>query len=114
MEKIFVGGIYSKEVPETAPNFILGQGSFHVEKLITWLQENKHLASDRGYINWKLLEGKTGTRYYEVDTWKPKKQETDTLQGQEAEDNKAFIEEQKKREAQMQAEGQKLVDELKF
>lgn len=70
-EKIFISGLYSQEVSDKAPSFILGKGSIHVDKMIKWLEENRDLAGERGYINWTLLEGKTGTRYFEVDTWKP-------------------------------------------
>lgn len=73
-EKIFISGFYSKDVPDSAPEFILGQGALHVGKLAQWLQENENLADDRGYINYKILSSKsTGARYVEVDTWKPTK-----------------------------------------
>ena len=69
-EKIFVNGFISKDVPDTAPDYILGKGSLHVESLMKWLQDNKNLA-DNGYINITTLRSKTtGKRYTEVDTYK--------------------------------------------
>lgn len=69
-EKIFVNGFISKDVPETAPDYILGKGSLHVESLMKWLQDNKGLA-ENGYINITTLRSKTtGKRYTEVDTYK--------------------------------------------
>lgn len=69
-EKIFVSGFISKDVPDTAPDYILGKGSLHVESLLKWLQDNKNLA-ENGYINITTLRSKTtGKRYTEVDTYK--------------------------------------------
>lgn len=69
-EKIFVNGFISKDVPDTAPDYILGKGSLHVESLVKWLQDNKGLA-ENGYINITTLRSKTtGKRYTEVDTYK--------------------------------------------
>ena len=48
--KIFVSGLYLNRVSEKAPAYIITNQDIHVEKLITWLQENKHLANERGYI----------------------------------------------------------------
>lgn len=70
-EKIFVNGFISKDVPDTAPDFILGKGAVHVPSLIEWLITNKGLADDKGYINITTLRSKTtGKRYTEVDTYK--------------------------------------------
>lgn len=69
--KIFVNGLISVEVPQTAPEWILGKNSIKVDELIKWLQENKHLANEAGYINTVTKASKTtGKRYIEVDTWK--------------------------------------------
>lgn len=74
-DKIFIEGLYSQEVSDKAPEFILGKGSIHVKKLTEWLEKNSNLVSERGYINYTILESKSGSRYFEVDTWKPQKQE---------------------------------------
>jgi hypothetical protein len=63
-------------VPATAPEWILGKNSIKVNELITWLQENKHLANQAGYINTITKKSKaTGKRYIEVDTWKPQSEQ---------------------------------------
>jgi len=70
--KIFINGLISKEVPETAPAFILGKMSIKVDDLITWLQSNRNLA-DNGWINLTVKRSaNTDKRYIEVDTYKPK------------------------------------------
>lgn len=69
--KIFVNGLLSKDVPDTAPEFILGKNSIKVDDLINWLQENRHLADENGWINTITKRSQTtGKRYIEVDTWK--------------------------------------------
>jgi hypothetical protein len=69
--KIFVNGLLSKDVPDTAPEFILGKNSIKVNDLIQWLQENRHLADENGWINTITKRSQsTGKRYIEVDTWK--------------------------------------------
>lgn len=76
-EKIFVGGLFSSKVSENAPEWILGRNSIHVESLIKWLQENKKLADEKGFINTVTkLSKASGKRYIEVDTWKPTKDAT--------------------------------------
>jgi hypothetical protein len=71
--KEFIGGFYSSDVPNTTPDYILGKGSLHLEKLMTWIDTHKNLADEKGYINYTIKRSKEkGTRYVEVDTWKPK------------------------------------------
>jgi phage antirepressor YoqD-like protein len=78
-EKIFVNGIISKEVPQTAPDFILGKMSIKVDDLMKWLIENKSLCDENGWINMTVMRSKsTGKRYIEVDTWKPTPSSVDT------------------------------------
>jgi len=79
-EKIFAEGIYLNKVSETAPSFILTNQSIHIEKAIAWLQSMKPHADDKGYIKITGKEGKSGKRYFELDTWKPKEGDSpDTL-----------------------------------
>jgi hypothetical protein len=76
-EKVFVAGMYLDRVHPNAPEFIITNQTIHVEKFIQWLQENKHLASDKGYLRLVGKESQTkddkglNKRYFEVDTWKP-------------------------------------------
>ena len=83
MEKKYANGIYPNKLSDKAPDFILSSVSIHVTKLIEWLEANKGLANEKGYINLKGLESKDKTKkYFEVDTWKPtenaEKQEEDS------------------------------------
>lgn len=73
--KTFVNGIYSKEVHPKAPEFIKGKLSVHVNNFSDWLNANKGLADEKGYINMTILNGQKG-RYIEVDTWKPNTPQT--------------------------------------
>lgn len=78
-EKIFVNGLISKDVPETAPEFILGKLSVKVSELSKWLNDNKGIA-DNDWINLTVMRSKiTGKRYIEVDTYKPKTPVLDTV-----------------------------------
>lgn len=68
---IFTEGFYLNKVHEKAPAFIITNQSIQVEKAIAWLQANKHLADEKGYIRLVGKESKEGKRYFQVDTWKP-------------------------------------------
>jgi len=76
-DKVFVSGMYLDRVHENAPAFILTNQTIHVEKFIQWLQANKHLATDKGYIKVVGKESQNkdekgmNKRYFEVDQWKP-------------------------------------------
>lgn len=77
-EKIYVNGLISKDVPETAPEFILGRLSVKVSELSKWLNDNKAIA-DNDWINLTVMRSKTtGKRYIEVDTWKPKTEQVES------------------------------------
>jgi len=68
----FISGIYSNDVANTAPEWILGKGSIHVKKLQTWLDTHKNLADENGYIRYTIKRAKDGVkRYVEVDFYKP-------------------------------------------
>ena len=76
-DSIFLSGMYLDRVHEKAPAFIITNQTIHVQKLIQWLQENKHLADSKGYIK---IQGKESARtvdekgnfkrYFQVDTYK--------------------------------------------
>lgn len=70
-DKIFAEGIYLNEVKDTAPEFIKANVSVHIEKAQAWLDTMKAHADDKGYIRLVGKEGKSGKRYFELDTWKP-------------------------------------------
>jgi hypothetical protein len=73
METIFTDGFYLNKVHEKAPAFVITNQSIHVEKAIAWLNANKHLADEKGYIRLTGKESRQGKRYFEVDQWKPEK-----------------------------------------
>jgi len=68
----FVSGLYLNKVSDSAPDFIITNQSIHMETLFKWLQANKGLADEKGYIRLVGKESKEGKRYFQVDTWKPK------------------------------------------
>ena len=76
-DAIFVSGLYLNRVSEKAPEFIITNQDIHVEKLIAWLQANKNLANEKGYIRITGKESSTkdergfNKRYFQVDTFKP-------------------------------------------
>lgn len=76
-KKVFPDGIFLKEPSSKAPDFVLGAISFNVDKAIVWLAEHKN---ESGYVNLKLLKGRSGKYYAELDTWKPPKTEPPTEQ----------------------------------
>lgn len=69
-EAIFSEGIYLNTVSDNAPEFIKANVSIHIEKAMAWLQSNKNLADEKGYIKLVGKESKQGKRYFQVDTWK--------------------------------------------
>lgn len=71
MEKQFVDGLYLNKLSDKAPDFIKASVSIHVDKMIAWLEKNRLLVNEKGYINLKGLESKEGKPYFEVDTWSP-------------------------------------------
>lgn len=77
MDKIFIDGFYSSDVPETAPEFILGKGSLHIDKLRKFLSNNEQYAN-KGYLNYTILRSReAGSRYVVLDTyaWEKAQQE---------------------------------------
>lgn len=83
-QAIFVSGMYLNRVHEKAPAFIITNQEIHVEKLIAWLQENKHLANEKGYIRITGKESQkqdqrgNNMRYFQVDTYKKEEAKTET------------------------------------
>lgn len=117
VDKIFINGLISKDIPDTTPEWVLGKHSIKVQELIDWLTTNKHLADQNGWINLVTKRSQsTGKRFMEVDTWKPNTQEpVNKLTGQEAEDNKAQIELAKKiQEQAMKDAGEVNPDDIPF
>jgi len=77
-EKVFLSGMYLDHVHEKAPAFVITNQTIHVENFIKWLQENRNLADQKGYIRIVGKESEKidpttnkAKRYFEVSTWKP-------------------------------------------
>jgi len=94
-ETIFVSGLYLNRVSDKAPAFIITNQDIHVEKLIAWLQENKHLANERGYIRITGKESQAkddkgfNKRYFQVDTYK-KEEKAETAPVEETDELPPF------------------------
>lgn len=68
-ERIYVDGFYTNDLHPSAPDFVLGRGSFNVEKLINWLKEHEQYAVN-GYLNFQVLKSKKdGKRYTVLDLY---------------------------------------------
>lgn len=68
-DKIFVNGMISQEIPDTAPEFILGKMSFKIDDFIAFLEENRKY-SVGGWVNVTVLRSKsTQKRYAELDLY---------------------------------------------
>lgn len=63
---LFFDGFYSDDVPETAPEYILGKGTIAIDKMIAFLNAQRHIAINGG-IKYTIKMAKTGKRYVEVD-----------------------------------------------
>jgi len=68
-EKVFADGMMFKRPREGAPEFVKGSVSLKVEAIVPFLQ--KH--AKNGWVNLDLKTSKTGTFYFELNTWEPKK-----------------------------------------
>ncbi len=68
-EKIFVNGYVTQDIPETAPDYILGKASIKVTDFRKWLDENEKYAV-RGYLNIVTKRSKEKqVRYSELDLY---------------------------------------------
>lgn len=67
-DKIFVDGLISKEVADTAPDFILGKLSINIDNLKAFLDKSKGYAVN-GWLNATILKSKGGKRYIELDLY---------------------------------------------
>lgn len=73
-EKIFVNGLFTFDVADTEPEFVLGRGSFQVDSLIEFLKTHKQYAID-GYLRFDILRSaSTNKRYAELNLYEYRKQ----------------------------------------
>ena len=64
--RVFVEGLYLNRVSDKAPEFIITNQSIHVEKLSQWLEQNKNLVDEKGYIKIVGMESKDKTKRYQL------------------------------------------------
>jgi len=68
-EKVFVNGFISKDVPDTAPDFILGNSSVNIKSFVDFLLANEKYAVN-GWLNMTTKRSsKDGKRYTELDLY---------------------------------------------
>lgn len=66
MEKTYLKGLFTKKPHQNAPDFIKAKISIKRLDLIEELQSRSE-----EYINLDMKEGKDGSYYTQIDTWKP-------------------------------------------
>ena len=71
-EKVFAKGFYFKR-NEKAPDFVIGNLSLKVEDAGPFVKEN----AKNGYLNLQIMKSREGGFYVELDTFEPKKRESD-------------------------------------
>lgn len=67
-EIIFLDGFYSDDVPDTAPEWILGKGTINIDKMVAFLLAQRTIAIN-GTIKYVIKMAKSGKRYVAVDTY---------------------------------------------
>lgn len=71
---IFIDGYITRDIPETAPLWILGSGAIHAKKMMQWLKDNEQYADKGGWIPYQTLRSKEkGTRYSVIDMYQVNK-----------------------------------------
>lgn len=74
-DKKFVDGLIVKPPHEKAPDFVKCSISIKVKDLGTWLRK-EYEAGNKDWINIDVKAGKSGKWYAEVNTWKPKQEQS--------------------------------------
>ena len=72
-DKIFADG-FSFKRRENAPEFVIGNLSVKADDAISFIKEN----SKDGWVNMNINQARSGNYYVELDTWKPKADNTAT------------------------------------
>ena len=69
-EPIFPDGLFFSRPRDGAPDFIKGALSIEPKKLFAFMDKNRNLLSQKGWMNLDLKLSKTGTLYFQVNTYK--------------------------------------------
>lgn len=85
-EPIFADGLMFREPHEGAPAFIKGSLNVNVEKFYKWA---KQFENEKGWIALDMKESKKMSIYFQLNTWKPKKVETQ-IKEEEADEELPF------------------------
>ena len=62
-------GIFVKERNEKTPDFVIAEFSVSVEYFKKWIDANKDLINDKGYLNLQALSSGKGQPYVKVNTY---------------------------------------------
>lgn len=75
MEQKFISGLFVYAPHLKAPDFVKARLSVSPERFAQWLEENKGLANEKGFIALDLLASREGKWYAKVNDFKPEKKE---------------------------------------
>lgn len=77
-EKIFADGLLWQDPHEKAPEFIKGSLVVNMAIFDQFMKANLQHASAKGWLKIIMKESKTGSIYFELDTWKPTQKQQPT------------------------------------
>jgi hypothetical protein len=75
-DKILVDGFFSYDIPETAPDWVLGKSAYNVSKFAKFLDDHKQYAIN-GFLTVQTLRSKSGKRYAVLDLYEYNKKKAD-------------------------------------
>lgn len=78
-EKIFTKGFIFKQPTENAPDWVKGSIAINVENFTKFMEEHKK----NGWLNINLKVSSNGNSYAELNTWEPKKADTEIVDTKE-------------------------------
>ncbi len=78
-EPIFVDGIFIKDIPDTAPEYILADYSINIDKFKAWLDLHSGKAV-RGWLNITVKKSQAGKKYAQLNTYRPQESTSDAPQ----------------------------------
>lgn len=85
-----IGGLYIKQKPENAPDFVIGKASINIKQFREWMQAHLKANPDKEWINMDMLVAKTGKPYAVLDTWEPNKGSSSSASKKLAEEDLPF------------------------
>ena len=70
-----VNGLYPKQKPDNAPDFVLGKVSINLEQFMPWIRQWCKENPGEQWVNIDMLVSRNGKPYAKLDTWKPQRKE---------------------------------------